>query len=234
MGVTAREANPARRVVVNQPYYFARLHWWERALRGRLVLLDDVQQNDSLPSNRALLHDGSADQWLTVPVKKGQRRTFMRDIALVEDRAWVEEHRRKIEAYYRRAPHLHAALAVFDAFAAELRPGQRLVEVVTASLRAAAAALALPADWQFSSTLAPDAADRDDRMIKICQRTESPILVMGLGSKAGYLDAALPRYETAGIRIEYQEWRCPVENRSILDAVARHGPNRVQEILRTS
>jgi hypothetical protein len=218
----------AVKVVCNQPYYFPLLHWWERALRGKMVILDDVLRSPTNPPNRALVHDGKANAYLTLPIPSTHRMAPINRLPIAG--AWVENHANKLGAYYRRAPHGAAALELFHSFTALASGLDDVMTIVEKSITATTAFLGLDVPLHFSSRLGLDGTKRSARMILATQRLGGDTLVLGKGSLA-YLAEDEPLYAAAGVRIEFQDWQCPVENRSVLDAIACHGRDRVRRIV---
>ena len=218
----------AVKVVCNQPYYFPLLHWWERALRGKMVILDDVLRSPTNPPNRALVHDGRADTYLTLPIPSTHRMAPINRLPIAGP--WVDSHANKLGAYYRKAEYGTEALALFHSFAASAEKCEDVMAVVAASITATAQYLELDVPLHFSSQLALDGTKRSARMILATQRLGGDTLVLGKGSLA-YLGEDEPLYQAAGVRVELQDWQCPVDNRSVLDAIARHGKDRVRRMV---
>ena len=70
-------------IVINQPYYFPKLHWWKRVSNVDVVVhLNDVSHNTNYPVNRALLFDGKNEKYLTIPIKRKQRHSFINEIEI--------------------------------------------------------------------------------------------------------------------------------------------------------
>lgn len=219
------------KIVINQPYYFAPLHWWERASRGKMVVLDDVQYSTSSGANRALCFDGE-ERWIVVPIKKAQKKWKISEIELA-DEAWENDNRNKIESYYRKAEFLDEALELFGDMIGRIDWGNaKMIDVVMESINATGEFLGcsgLP--FEQTSNLGIECHERNGRLIEICNKFGCKELVLGRGSETGYVANTQSEYDSAGISIEYQDWKCPVENFSVLDAIARYGKNRVREIL---
>lgn len=219
-----------KKIVINQPYYFAQLHWWERASRGKMVVLDDVQYSTSSGANRALCFDGE-ERWLVVPIKKAQKKWKISDIELA-DEAWENDNRNKIEAYYRKAAFLGEALELFENMISRIDWGNaKMIDVVMESINATGEFLGCSGLlFEQTSNLGIECKERNGRLIEICNRFDCKELVLGRGSE-GYATSAKNEYDSAGVSVEYQDWVCPVENFSVLDAIARYGKDRVREVL---
>jgi hypothetical protein len=214
------------KVVANQPYYFARVHWWERALRGTLVVLDDVLRSPVNPPNRTVVFDGVEERYLTLPIGSKYR---MSPINEAEVSPWGADHQNKITAYFKKAPFKNEALDVFSKVRAEAEAAVLAIDVILASVRVTASELGIPLTMHRSSQMDLKGTKRSARMIRACRLLGSSVLVLGKGSV--YLEEDQPLYEEARVEVEIQDWPCPVPNRSILDAIAWHGKGRVREVL---
>lgn len=215
-------------VVINQPFYFPRLHWWQRALQGEFVVYDDVEHSMGNPSNRAVLRDAdNFDRYLTIPLQKATRQlTF--DAILIAEANFAVWHRDQMENYHRKAPYRGTALAVFDEFVERKSSG------FLAALMDSQAVVAkhLGVEWApiMASSLGVAHIGRSPRLIAICKKLGHDTLLLGSGS-AGYVteDAAL--YRDYGVTVTYQNWKPPIPNTSVLDAIAWFGLDRVREVL---
>lgn len=217
------------KVIANQPYYFPMLHWWERALRGKLVLLDDVLRSPTNPSNRTLWFDGTTERIVTLPIPQSCRMSKIDEIPLA-DRGWFASHRAKFTSYYRKQPYFAEALKVFDAFGARSEGFNMMVDVIEFSIDTVREYLELPLEVYYSRRMPLQGTKRSGRMVLACQQLGGDVLVLGGGSN-NYLEEDAEAFKGSGVTVEIQNWTCPVENRSVLDALARLGRDRVLELL---
>ena len=87
-----------------------------------------------------------------------------------------------------------------------MRPWERLVDLDIAVVGLMAQWLGLRRQIERSSTL-DIAADRSDRLVRICQRFGATSYISGDAAR-NYLDMAL--FERHGIRVEWQQFAHPV------------------------
>jgi hypothetical protein len=217
-------------VVINQPYYYPQLHWWNRALSADVVvLLDDVDHNTSFPVNRTIVYDGVKERYLTIPIKKEQKHKPIIDIEIV-DKTWPIKHRDMFINYYKNSKSNEQLKFFFDVIVS-LERVNYLHTVIHNSIISFINELRWPFDPIYSSNLKLNGdVKKNDRLIEICKKVNADKLILGMGSK-NYIDLEINKYNDNGIQIEYQNWSCPVENYSVLDTVARYGLDRTKEIL---
>jgi hypothetical protein len=151
------------------------------------------------------------------------------NMAVLADGSWVEDHRNKITAYFRKAPYKAEAFDLFDRFASKACACTTVLDAVLLSISTTSEFLNIPLDVRRSAEMDLAGTHRSARMIRACLLLGSQTLVLGKGSS--YLEEDRYLYEAAGVSVEIQDWACPVPNRSILDAVAWHGSDRVRGIL---
>ncbi len=196
------------KVVINQPYYFPRLHWWQRAINCDVVVhLDDVTHNTNFPVNRAVVMDG---RYLTIPLPKKQRRWRINEIVLVNC-DWIQDHYNKVESYYGAG-----SAELFESLVGD--GGQYLLDVIYSTITNTNLYLKMGLPTEVRSSELRINSAKNDRLIEICRRVNADTLVLGMGSK-DYVEAERFKYADSGIEIEYQDWKCPVDDYSILHAI---------------
>ena len=219
-----------RACVINQPYFFPPLHWWERMTRGVPVILDDCPHNTNYPANRATVSDDRGDEhYLTLPLVRESRHDPI--LSMRVRSGWSAEHRNRLATFHRAAPHAEAARALFEVSAAlDSAMPHRLLPVDLAGIHASNALLGLDMDFVLASDLGLGHLCKSARLIAICKALDCDRLVLGGGSK-GYVAAEAGLWQDAGVEVEWQDWHAPIPNRSILDSIAWVGVDRVREVI---
>ena len=98
------------RVAVHQPNYAPWCGYFAKMFASdAFVFLDDAQlpQGRSYVSRVKVARGQDADQWLTVPVRKGAKP--IREVELAGE-PWAEKHRRTLQHEYAKTPHLEEVL----------------------------------------------------------------------------------------------------------------------------
>jgi hypothetical protein len=100
------------RVAVHQPNYAPWCGYFAKMLASdAFVFLDDAQlpQGRSFVSRVKIAKGRDADQWLTVPVRKGTEP--IREVEFA-DEPWAEKHRRTLQHVYAKTPHSAEVMGV--------------------------------------------------------------------------------------------------------------------------
>ncbi len=96
------------KAVILQPSYIPWRGYFHQIIRADIfVFLDDVQYDRRGWRNRNRIKTAHGSKWLTIPVhSKGVQvnKTPIKDIQISWERDWSNEHWRKIETAYHRAP----------------------------------------------------------------------------------------------------------------------------------
>lgn len=201
-------------LVINQPYYFPQLHWWNRAVNADvLVYLDDVHHNTNYPLNRALVHDGNKEQYLTIPLPKKHRRDKANEI-IISSRDWISDHKRKLNSYYKPG---YDILDIINSCNYDV-----LSEIAIQSIEEIENRYSIGLPKRIKSSSLNLSSTKNDRLIDICRYTNSNTLILGLGSK-NYVMPEIDKYKDNGIIVKYQDWKCPVANYSILHSLIKDG-----------
>jgi hypothetical protein len=148
------------------------------------VFLDDVQFERRSWQSRNRIIDNGRVQWLTCPTQKASRDTLIKDIQLLDDGYWQQQHIKKLRYNYAKAP-----------FFSELQPFIDLLE--NANITSLAMLNAHLIEWLcqrldintmfvHASTLAAT-GDRSEHLLQICQTLGADTYLSPVGS-AQYLD----------------------------------------------
>ena len=190
-------------VAVHQPQYLPWLGYFDKIDRADLfVTLETVQYKKNEFQNRNRIKTAQGWQWLTVPVRYHFPQRI--DEVTVNDSVnWRHKHRQALISNYTRAPYFEAHMPAFDGLYDET--WEQLAELnvrtilglmerfgIETPLRSAA-------EWELSD-------DPTGRLVDICRKTGADAYLSGAGGQ-DYLD--LPRFEAAGIRVVFQDYRHP-------------------------
>jgi hypothetical protein len=176
---------------IHQPHYLPWLGYLAKwAAADVFVFLDTVQYEKNGWQNRNRIKTEAGPRWLTVPVR-ARLGTPIDAVAVDTDQPWPERHLRAIEAAYARAPHL-------------ARHRDAPLAVASAEWLARAVGIATPA--RAASTLPVRAGDPSERLVAICRAVGADTYLAGRDG-VRYMD--LERFEAAGIRVQFQDYKHP-------------------------
>ena len=210
------------RVVINQPYYFPLLHWWNRAINcDVLVYLDDVHHNTNYPVNRTAVFDGKKQQYLTVPLPKKQRRNKINEISILNN-DWINKHIHLLKCYYDNTENIISLINKCYS--------KNLSDIIINSIEEVNTQYCIGLPQRIRSSSLNLSSQKNDRLIDICKSVEADTLVLGLGSK-DYIHSELQKYKDNNISIVFQDWECPVDNNSILHGIIKY-EDKIKEVIR--
>lgn len=222
------------RVAVHQPNYAPWCGYFAKMFASdAFVFLDDAQlpQGRSYVSRVKVARGQDADQWLTVPVRKGAKP--IREVELAGE-PWAEKHRRTLQHEYAKTPHLEEVLELVDPLYDA--PGTSLAELNMRLIGAVAEYLGYEGEFHRSSDHPAELA-ADERIAQLVSAVGGNVYVSGAGGE-NYQSEAV--YAERGIELEVRVYEpVPYERSdwawvgglSVLDALFHLGPG-AREVLR--
>jgi WbqC-like protein family len=213
-------------VVISQPMLFPWAGFFElTALADIYVHLDDVQFSKGSLVNRVQIKHSSGLKWLSVPL--ANKGSFQKICDLVPARdGWKTRHREFLRQAFRGAPHIDAAIDLFD----RVYANERFINLLTASIEETSRTIGLtrPSRWLAASQLGIG-GESWARVLAIVQAVGGTRYVTAHGA-ANYLDHEA--FERAGVTVEYVDYsKTPYAQLhepftafvSVLDAIANLG-----------
>jgi WbqC-like protein family len=213
-------------VVISQPMLFPWAGFFElTALADIYVHLDDVQFSKGSLVNRVQIKHSSGLKWLSVPL--ANKGSFQKICDLVPARdGWKTRHREFLRQAFRGAPHIEAAIDLFD----RVYANERFINLLTASIEETSRTIGLtrPSRWLAASQLGIG-GESWARVLAIVQAVGGTRYVTAHGA-ANYLDHEA--FERAGVTVEYVDYsKTPYAQLhepftafvSVLDAIANLG-----------
>jgi WbqC-like protein family len=213
-------------VVISQPMLFPWAGFFElTALADIYVHLDDVQFSKGSLVNRVQIKHSSGLKWLSVPL--ANKGSFQKICDLVPARdGWKTRHREFLRQAFRGAPHIEAAIDLFD----RVYANERFINLLTASIEETSLTVGLtrPSRWLAASQLGIG-GESWARVLAIVRAVGGTRYVTAHGA-ANYLDHEA--FERAGVTVEYVDYsKTPYAQLhepftafvSVLDAIANLG-----------
>lgn len=216
------------RLAAHQPQYLPWLGYFDKIARAdRFVLLDTVQYKKNEWQNRNRIRGAAGWLWLTVPVHY-RFPMAIREVRIDETSGWRRKHREALRQAYARAPHRDRVLAAVEALLD--RPIEDLATLNIETVRLLGGLLGVATPCTVASTLSGIPEGPDERLIALCRRFGCDTYLAGAGGR-DYMN--LDTWKSAGIAVEFQEYRHPVypqsqpgfePNLSAIDALMHAGP----------
>lgn len=187
------------RVVISQPMYFPWVGFMaQMALADVMIWLDDVQFSRGSFTNRVQVKTEAGIKWLSLPLRDKGHRTMIRDLQAT-DAGIFARHRSLLRNALAAAPHLAAALDLFDAATGR----GSLCDTLIDSAEAQARALGLPARRTLRSGGMDVPGQGSARVLDLVRAVGGTRYVTGHGAR-NYLDHAA--FEAAGVDVEYMDY----------------------------
>ena len=190
----------------HQPAYLPWLGYLEKIARADVfVYLDTVQFEKNSFINRNRIKTPQGVQWLTIPVRaKGHLSMTLRDLATDATQPWHARHLKAITMNYSRAPHYTTCFPKFEKLSVD-RPSN-LAELCWRQLCFWLSEFGIAARVVRASELRVEGS-KSDLILQLCRHLGADRYLSGALGR-GYL--VEEDFRTAGIAIEYQDYRTPV------------------------
>lgn len=191
-------------VTIHQPEHLPWLGLFHKVRRADLfVVLDAVQFRKNYFQNRNRLLSAQGPYWATVPVLHHGVDKRLDLIRTNETVRWREKYLRGVEQNYRKHPGFGLHFGWLDRI---LRSGaDRLVEINLAIFDAMAPSLGVSTRRVLASDLHAE-GQKSDLVLALCRKAGATRYLAGPAGRS-YLD--LPSFETAGIAVDFHEFRHP-------------------------
>jgi len=197
----------AVRIGILQPGYLPWLGFFEQLARvDRFVVLDDVQYDKGGWRNRNRVKTAQGVRWLTVPVRVSHAQPpRVADVEIDNRTDWRRKHLETLRQSYARAPFADRYLPLFEEACA--REWRLLVDLDLHFIATIAGALGIDAARIVRSSALGLGGWREERLLAICASLGADRFYEGAAGR-DYIGVA--RFEAAGVRVEFQDYRHPV------------------------
>jgi hypothetical protein len=142
-------------------------------------------------------------QWLTVPTTY----KFPQKICEVEadfSQPWQKKHIHSLEACYGKSPYYKKYIHLFAEYYCTLC--SKIDRINIDSVRLLCGIMGIKTEYIISSNY-KFMGESTERLVNICKHFKADTYLAGQGSR-DYLDISL--FNKAGIKVEFQEFKCPV------------------------
>lgn len=198
-----------RVVAIHQPNFLPWLGFFDKMARSDVfVLLDHVQfqKTGGTWTNRVKMEVGGAPRWVTVPVVRTQSGTLpITDVRIDDARPWRAKTLQTIRSSYGKAPRFGRIFPRLEALLEA--PGDRLADLNIRGIEILAEELELSTSHVVRSSQLDVSGAGTDLLVDIGLAVKATTYLTG-GGAAGYQDDS--RFASAGIAVEYQEFRWPL------------------------
>ncbi|MET0294202.1 MAG: WbqC family protein [Phenylobacterium sp.] len=185
---------------IMQPTYLPYLGYFSLIAQADVfVFLDDVQFARRSWQSRNRILGAGGEVMLTVPVKKHDRETLIRDIEIADDQPWRDKHLASIRHAYAGRPGFIEGLAFLEPRLAAQQQG-KLADLTCAIAQDAAAELGLSPRFVRASQLAV-VGRRSDHLLSICRAVGASDYLSPMGSADYMTEDAV--FDGAGFPVRF-------------------------------
>jgi hypothetical protein len=192
------------RLAIHQPQYMPWLGYFHKmASVDFFVFLNDVQFKKNEWQHRNRIRNAKGPQWLSVPTTY----KFPQKINEVEvdfSQNWQRNHFHSLEACYGKAPFFNKYAPLFAEFFCA--PCSKIDRVNIDSVKLLAGIMGIPTESAISSDY-KFKGESTERLVNICKHFKATTYLAGAGGR-DYMDISM--LEQAGIKVEFQNFKCPV------------------------
>lgn len=223
-------------VAIHQPNYLPWLgYFYKIRCADIFIFLDDAQYSKNSFTNRVRVLNKEKARWLTLPVSFNFGDPI--DMVTVAVRDWPKKHLDSLRGFYGRAPYFRDVWPDFEALYDGLEQDY-LANINIHLIRAIAERLDLQCRFVMASSLDTAQATGDDRLIALTNLLAPGGCYLSGAGGANYQDTA--KFETVGLRLEYQDFKHPqyeqqttafIAGLSVVDAVFNLGWRKTAELL---
>lgn len=216
-----------------QPGYLPWIGFFEQLYRSDIfVLYDDVQYDKNGWRNRNRIKTAQGPLWLTVPVlTRGRKTQKINEVVIDSKENWPKKHLRALETNYSPAPYFKDYFPPFESILS--KKWERLADLCVCLIKKISELLEIRTPLFRSSELNVT-GERDERLIKICQKFGAQVFYEGETGK-NYID--IEKFKKQGVQVQFQGYRHPVypqlhgefiSHLSIVDLLFNHGPESLK------
>lgn len=222
-------------VAIHQPNYLPYLGFFQKMANADLLIyFDSALFSRQLGfHNRNRIKTPIGAQWITVPIRRSTVAT-MRDVRIAGT-DWARQHRKMIEANYRRAPFYESYSTEFRA--ALKKPWDSLVDLNEAMIELVTRSLSIDTKTARTSALPPPNTDNPtEKLIHFVRSVGADTYLSGVGGHE-YLEES----KFTDIRLTYDEFSSTeypqlfgpfIPNLSAIDAIFNCG-EKAKRLLNT-
>ncbi|MGB4548982.1 MAG: WbqC family protein [Syntrophales bacterium] len=219
-------------VSVHQPQYLPWLGYFDKIDQAEaFVLLDNVQFKKNEWQNRNKIKTAQGWMWLTVPVlyKFPQ---LINEVGVNNADRWQHRQKQALLSNYRKSPFWNMLEDFFEETLC--LPWTLISELNIHVVKKLIGLLGIETPVYVASEMGTFPEDPDERLIALTKHLGGDAYLAGSGGK-DYMD--LTKYERAGIRVLFQDYRHPTYSQlhgafepclSIVDLLYNHGPESLK------
>lgn len=224
-------------VAIMQPTFLPWLGYFHMIKQSDVfVFLDDVQVTKRSWQTRNRLKSSSGEYFVTVPIKKGNSRSLIKDCEVAIDSSWKDNLFKSIDFSYSKSEKYNDNKDfILSLFSQEFK---FLSELNCFIIESISRNLGIQTEFIKSSEL-NSTGKRDDYLSSICLELEGKTYLSAQGSRE-YIESGENFFTKKGIDVVYNNYNHPVYNQqygsfishlSVIDAIFNIGIDSLKSII---
>ena len=229
-------------VSINQPAYLPWLGYFDRLAKSDLhIVLDNVSIEHATKTsftNRNKIKTSNGTTWITVPIKtSGSFQQLIYDVEIVNNMNWCRKHMQALIMNYSKVPYFIDHRAWFENL--YQKKWFNLVTLLKTTTDYLIEALGINTTLLTASKMGV-AGKKSEYILNLCREVGASTYLSGPFGR-DYLHSQ--DFDSAGIKIDYHDYKHPVYNQnygefvpylSVLDLIFNEGPKSLQILSGTS
>jgi len=190
----------------HQPNYLPWLGFFDKMLQCDVFIIEDnVQFEEQGFQNRTRIKTANGVRWLTVPIKHVGRSLPINEMIIANEAKpdWAKSHWLALKFNYSKAPYWKKYSGFFEQTYSQ--GWMRLIDLNMHLIKGLGEFLKIKKPLVFASSLGISRR-KSELVLAQCKAVGATTLLSGAGGRS-YLD--LQRFEEEGIRVVFQDFRCP-------------------------
>ena len=225
------------RLTIHQPEHLPWLGFFHKAtLADTLVLLDNVQFEESYFQNRNRIREAAKTIWITVPVlTKHRRDQLIKDVPIDKTQVrWQKKYWNSVLWCYQKAPYFYDYNDPFEKLLVSTQ-WERLCDLNYHVIKLLFKFFRIPTKLVIASELGvPLTLKGPELILEIVKKLEATVYISGISGIAGRGKETEPLFHKEGIQVIYQNYYHPIYQQchpnfipflSAIDLLFNHGEN---------
>lgn len=233
------ELQKEMKIAVHQPNFFPWLgYFYKISSVDKFVILDNVDivsGTSTAITNRTKILSTQGEQWLTVPMQKGESKKIQH-IQIVDNQNWRVKHIKTLDQVYRKAPFFESTMSLINGIYS--KEDHNLSDLNCRIIKEICDMLNISTPIVIASDLNTESSEKNDRLIEICRKLGATAYLSGNGAKKyndseKYADKNIELIYTSFPGVVYQQFNSAAfcNGLSIIDVFMNNSIDQVKSFL---
>lgn len=224
-------------ISIMQPTFLPWLGYFNMIKKSDIfVFFDDVQVTKRSWQTRNRIKTSSGEHFITIPVKKGNSRSLIKDCEICIDEKWKDKFFKTLHNSYIKSEHYQSEIDFIKKIF--LKDNKKLSDFNSHIIKSICERLEIKTKFIFSSDLNSQGT-KDEYLSLICKELNGDQYLSAQGSKQ-YIETGRNFFSEQQINVTYNEYKHPqykqlygdfVSHLAIIDAIFNIGIKNIKDII---